>query len=280
MTQFKVVGYQTGKAHTTELVKALLTPFGGELLPQYAFNTSLQEADLYVISGILRGTGLVFQACVEQKRDFLYMDHAYFNKGYDHPTWMRITKNRHTFGPTLINSSSARFDKHFASKYKMQPWRGGQGKNIIVMPPTHAISWLFRESGWEYNICNAISKFTKRPVIVRGKPNDPIVDYKGDLIRMDSTPDGIPLAEQLKDAYAVVVYNSNAALECLQAGIPVICQNVCAAYPLSFELADLETDRLANEPNRMQLFYDLANSQFTKDEMRQGTLPLEWLGKN
>ena len=277
MKPFKVIGYDTGKVHTTEIVKAILEPLGGELLPVKQFD-KLPDADLVVISGILRGTGLVFKQCVADKRDFLFVDHAYFQKGYDHPNWMRISRNRHSFGPSLINSSSKRFNTFFSRK--MSPWRGGTVKHILLMPPTHAISWLFDAHDWEEKTVARLKSITNRPIEVRGKPNNPIVDELGNLLYLDNSQAGGPsLAEDLADAYAAVIYNSNAAIECLQAGVPVICEDACAATAISFKYEDIDTPIIAFEPRRQQLFYDLANSQFTREEMRTGKLPEALLGR-
>lgn len=278
MKPFNIVGYATGKSHTTEIVKSILEPFNGTLLPMQDFhNNGLPEADAVVISGILRGPGLVFKKCVAESKNFWFVDHAYFNKGYEHPTWMRVTPNRHAFGPKLLGTSSEKFDLHF-SRYKFQKWRGGQGQHILVMPPTHAIGWLFDAHDWEAKTIAKLKTLTDRPIKVRGKPNNPIVDEYGNLVRMDSSQNGGPsLAKELKDAYAAVIYNSNAAIECLQAGVPVICEDACAANPIAFKYEDIDTNAMNVEPQRQQLFYDLANSQFTKAEMMQGKLPQAWL---
>ena len=56
------------------------------------------HADAVMSLGILRGTGLLMQTAAEKRIDRYYMDHAYFNPGYDatKQSWMRICKNRHT----------------------------------------------------------------------------------------------------------------------------------------------------------------------------------------
>lgn len=269
MKQFKVVGYSTGKPHTTDIVKAMLEPFSGTLLDINEFHTNgLADADIVVISGILRGSGLVYKQCVQEKRNFCFIDHAYFNKGYEYPTWMRVTLNRHVFGGKLIGSNSQRFDQFF-SKYKLQAWRGGQGKHILVMPPTHAIGWLFDAHDWETKVLAQLRQVTDRPIKIRNKPNNPVVDDKGNLLYIENN--SVPsLAEDLKDAYAAVIYNSNSAIECIQAGVPVICEEACAAKPIAFDLSAIDSNAIAIEPQRQQLFNDLANSQFTKEEIRMG----------
>jgi hypothetical protein len=275
----KIVGYDTKKAHTTEIVRSVLQPFDGQLLTTEHFLTNgLPDCDLIVISGILRGSGLVYKECMREGRDFLFIDHAYFLKGYDHPNWMRITKNRHAFGPTLVGRPDDRFNQHFKGKYALSPWRGSADGPILVLPPTNAISWLFGAHTWEDHVLRDIRRYTDHPIKVREKPEDPIVDANGNLTRMQINPSkDVPLSEDIKNARAVVVYNSNSAIECVKMGVPVICYENCAAYPISFSISDLENcAAFADEPDRQQLFNDLAYAQFTRDEMKQG-LPLKFL---
>lgn len=273
----KVIGYDTSKLHSNNIVNAMLKSVDGEFLSIKDFkDNGIREADLVIISGILRGTGLVYKECIKQNRNFLFIDHAYFNKGYDYPTWMRITKNRHVFGPALTNRPSDRFAQ-FNAKYKLEKWRGGTGDYILILPPTHAISWLFNNHTWEEEIVAKIKSITNRPIKIRAKPENPIVDDFGNLVRMElnKTAD-IPLLDDIKSAYAVVAYNSNSVIECVKQGVPTICSENCATFPISFKIEDLITDKFLTEPNRQQLFNDLAYEQFNIDEMTAG-LPYQLL---
>lgn len=271
----KVVGYDTKKLHTTEIVKAVLKPFNGELLNIEQFDkVGLADADIIVISGILRGTGLVYKECVRLGRNFVYIDHAYFLKGYEDPNWMRMTMNRHAFGPTLVNKPGDRFQSYFASKYKLDAWKNNTHGNILILPPTNAVCWLFDAHGWLDDTVRQIKSITDRPIKIRSKPQDPIVDARGNLLRMDiNESKDVPLADDIAKAHAVVAYNSNSVIEAVKQGVPVICDENCAAYPISYKLDDLrDATTFKQEPNRQQLFNDLAYSQYTRQEMQQGAL--------
>ena len=267
----RVIGYETKKLHTTEIVKAALRPYDGKLLPIEDFlDNGLPAADLVIISGILRGSGLVYKECVRQKKDFLFIDHAYFLKGYEGVNWMRTTRNRHAFGPKLINKPSDRFKQFFQHKYALDPWKGNKRGHVLILPPTNAISWLFDAHDWEKTIVDKLKQVTDRPIKIRAKPEDPIVDDRGNLIRMqiNDTKD-IPLAEDIAQAHAVVAYNSNSVIEAVKQGVPVICEEPCAAHPISFKIDDLSRpDKFMSEPPRQQLFNDLAYSQFTRAELK------------
>lgn len=271
----KVIGYETKKAHTTDIVRSALKSYNGQLLPIEDFlDNGLSDADLVIIAGILRGSGLVYKECVRHKKDFLFIDHAYFMKGYEHPTWMRVTKNRHTFGPNLLNKDDARFQEHFANRYSLQPWRGSGSGPIVVLPPTHAISWLFDAHDWQEDMIKQIRSLTDHPIKIRVKPEDPIVDDRGFLIRMEkNSSTDVPLQDEILNAKVVIAYNSNSVIECVRLGVPVICSEHCAAYPISHKLSDINDASILNvEPKRQQLFNDLAYRQFTKHELQRGCI--------
>lgn len=271
----KVIGYETKKAHTTDIVRSALKSFNGDLLPIEKFlDGGLANADLVIISGILRGSGLVYKECIKQRRDFLFIDHAYFHKGYEHPTWMRVTKNRHVFGPKLLNKDPDRFQSHFAGRYALQSWRGPGTGPIVILPPTHAISWLFDAHDWQTETIKRIRQLTDHPIKIRAKPEDPIVDERGFLVRMDKNASAdVPLQEDILNAKAVIAYNSNSVIECVRLGVPVICSENCAAFPISHALSDIiDQSRLSTEPKRQDLFNDLAYHQLTKHEMERGSI--------
>ena len=273
MTRFKLIGYDTSKDHTNEIVKSIT---GNDVLSIQSFlDEGLPDADLIVISGILRGTGLVYKECVKQNRNFLFVDHAYFNKGYEDPNWMRISRNRHVFGPKLVGHNSDRYDKFFKKKYPILDWHGGTGDYILLMPPTHAMGWISEQPNWEQDAVNVIRTVTDRPIKIRVKPENPIVDDAGNLVRMErNTTKDVPLLDDLPGARAVFVFNSNAAIEALRVGVPVICSDWCAAFPIAHTLDQVDLEGLLPEPDRQQLFNDLSYAQFTQQEMRDG-LPLK-----
>jgi len=272
----KVIGYSTHKPHTTAIVDAMLESVpNSRLMDVSKFDECepLPDADYIVISGILRGCGMVYKACVEQKRDFLFIDHAYFDAGYEEPTWMRVTKNRHVFGPGLEGCDELRYGRLF-NRYRLQPWRGWlPGGYILVLPPTDAIGWLFDQRDWQHDTIREIKRRTDLPIKVRPKPTNAIVDDRGNLLKMKNVVNGTTLAEDVAGAAAVVVYNSNAALEVIEMGVPVICSENCSAYPISFKLDDLAMpDVFAQESRRQQLFWDLAYNQYNLYEMKKGVV--------
>ena len=218
-----------------------------------------------IFSGMLRGNAHLFEFAKSRNIDFYYIDHAYFNQGYKDPYWMRITKNGFVQNTILKNTDPKRFENNFDLKIKDYNFK--DKRNIIILPPSNVVSKIFEKQTWEENIIKVLRKHTDRPIIVRQKPNNTSIDdlLYSPIKLKDKIEHKQTLNEVLEDAYCVVAYNSNAAIEALQAGVPVICDKMCPAFPLSHALNEIEN---LVEKDRMPLFQSLAHGQYTMQEAR------------
>lgn len=274
-----VVVYSTGRPDTTNLVFSFangLRNHGAIEIDtvdiQEFRNAGLRpNTDCFVFLGILRGTGLVYRECQQRNIDFIYIDHAYFNAGYERG-WMRLTKNHHTMSH-LKDCDSTRFDRYFATDYPFSPWRteSDPAAPILVLPPTNAISWMFRSGDWLESIQKEIRKYTTRPIIVRAKPSEPCVDENGDLLYMiTNESSSVPLHDDMQRAHCVVAFNTSSTIQATQMGIPVIVTPYNPCHPVSFSVDQIESDALFIEPPRQHLFHWLAYNQFHVDELQSG----------
>ena len=233
--------------------------------------------------GILRGTGMALQEAARLGIDRYFIDHAYFSRGYGGEGWLRLSKNRHTLN-YIKTPNTGRWEEKFAREYEHQikPWKhkASRGDKILVIPPTHAIKWYFRCHNWEKEILTKLKKYLPEylhcKIKIRPKPNEPIVDKLGNLLRFDKTvpEDAVSLEQDLTEANIVIAYNSNVTLEATRLGIPVITTRHNSCYPISFKIEDLminfHNPKFDVEPDRLTLFRWLANNQFTKQEFRTG----------
>jgi hypothetical protein len=77
-----------------------------------------------------------------------------------------------------------------------------------------------------------------------------------------------PLADDLRNCWALVTHSSNVAVDAVLMGIPVFVAPTCPAAPVgNLDLAKLETPDM---PDRARWFDSLMAQQFTVDEMRSG----------
>lgn len=235
------------------------------------------DIDAVATLGILRGTGVALQEAAARNIPRYYIDHAYFNPGYNGDGWLRISKNRHTVNYTK-QVPDDRWVENFAGNNPIQPWRtrSERGNNILVLPPTDAVGWYFNDREWCDKIVLKLKKYVPESLIkIRLKPNEPVVNVWGDLKRLQKNPADIPLDEDLRNTNIVVAYNSSSALQAALMGIPVITNKHCAAYPISFSMSDLaqgpDNPVFDKSPNRMELVKWLSYCQFNRSEIMDGT---------
>lgn len=276
----RAVVYTTAAPLTTEIMKYVADGLQktGQVDVQFVdieeYNQSglVPDTDMFVILGILRGTGHVYRDCMARGIDFYYIDHAYFRPGYENG-WLRVTKNHHITND-LRNANPDRFDTFFAEEYPIEPWgaAGDPDGPILVLPPTDAVAWMFHDRDWTERTCDHLARLTDREVIVRRKPTEPRVTDDGELIGIvENEPAVGSLTDDLKRARCAVIYNSNSVIEALRIGVPVIASPYCAGHAVSRDLDRVESDEhLFAEPPRRDLFNWLAQCQFHLSELANG----------
>lgn len=147
------------------------------------------------------------------------------------------------------------YDRLSKLNIEFKPWRD-QGNHILVCgargigPPGIA-----QPAGWELLTAQRLKKITKRPIRIRPHPGN-------------SAPT-IPLADDLKDCWAVVTWASNCATEALIAGIPV---HYCGPYIATAGAATPGIESIEDPPtvDRMETFQRLAWQQWSVDEIQSG----------
>lgn len=202
------------------------------------------QTDQVVVHGVLRGNDYIVRDSIKKNLDWIMIDNCYLGK------YKRVVKN--ATAPT-----SFRQGKRFEHNTQLEAWRGGQGKHVLVLPPSPPYMDTFGLRDFLNHIAHTANIYTDRPIVMRAKP------AKG-----KKAP---PLGEQLADAYAVITWGSAVALEASRIGVPTISLGWCPAKHVSFQLEDLDTDMMLQEPDRQGMFDNLTWSSFDKEE-----LPSAW----
>lgn len=186
-------------------------------------------------------------------RDWYYGDHAFYKRG----KYYRVTKNAYQYVPTerdLAAATSARFT---AVNGDIHPeWR--RGTAVVVCPNSEVYMRHFgidaRE--WTMDVVRQIAAVTDRPIVVRWKA---VVGRR-------------PFYVDCHDAWAVVVFSSNAAVEALMAGVPIFVTAPWASTAqmgLS-DLSQIESPYFPESSLRERFLWALAERQWTLDEIRAG----------
>jgi len=180
---------------------------------------------------------------------WFYGDHAYWRRF----KYFRCTRNAYQHDGSG-NASSHRFGR---LGVKIIPWTF-HGRHIVVCPPDerHAQFMDFDHKQWLTNTLTSLKKYTDRPIKIR--------DRKQAYNRYNT------LALDLNNAWAVVTHTSNVAVDAVIAGVPVFCTGQCAASAMG--LSDLSRIEYPVRPEREQWAFNLADNQWTINEMERGLL--------
>lgn len=157
---------------------------------------------------------------------------------------------------------------------ELKPWREGQNywngtswamRPIVVcgqVPWDASVDWTDHED-WLVSVVRAINLNTDRTVVFRPHPKCQIPPIPG------SEYSTKPIAEDLKNAWACVTFNSNSAVEAAIQGIPVFAfDEGSMVWPIANKRLDkIETPEM---PDREQWLNDLSYAQWTMQEMREG----------
>ena len=137
----------------------------------------------------------------------------------------------------------------------LAPWRRSGGHVLVCAARGMGAPGLREPAGWAEDVCRRLRRSTDREIRLRRHPG------KGYRRR--------PLALDLEDAWAVVVWASNCATEALVSGVPVFFEapQIVTAGAAERGIAGLE--RTAR-PERLPVFERLAWAQWTLEEIARG----------
>jgi hypothetical protein len=219
--------------------------------------------DPIVLRGILKYK--IMKQCWKEGRDFYYIDTGYFGneRTASNPNgwkyWHRIVKNDLQHGE-IIPRPDDRFKKF---NKKFMPWKKG-GRKILVAAPDEKPCKFYgiTKDEWVRQTVETIKQHTDRPVEVRERAAKRI-----DRIANDTLQNALD-----SDVFALVTYNSVAAIESIFHGIPAFTLAPAnAASPVS--LQDLSKINEPYYPDQDKLYAwacHLSYGQFHNSELSNG----------
>lgn len=208
-----------------------------------------------VIRGIAKRK--VIKKCINEKRDYYYIDTGYFGNG-KHKLYHRITKNNMQYIGAL--DSSCPDDRFLKTKVTIKPYTAGT--NILICPPSQKAMnfWNLNLQDWLDDTIETIKSYTNRPIVIREKQSR--------NVRVNTDTMEMALAD---DVHCMVTFNSIAAVESLINGKPVFTMGPNAAHHLSnIDLKTIDDPYMPHRDEIRVLLCNLAYKQFTVNEMRSG----------
>jgi len=232
------------------------------------------STDPIVLRGILKHK--IMKQCWQDSRTFYYIDTGYFGNerissnpnGWKY--WHRIVMNNLQHGD-IIPRPDDRF-KQFNKKFT--PWKKDGRKILIAAPDEKPCKFYgITKDEWVKQTVETIKQHTDRPVEVRERAAKRI-----DRIANDTLQNALD-----NDVFALVTYNSVAAMESIFYGIPAFTMAPAnAASPVALQdLSQIENPYYADHDKLYAWACHLAYGQFHVSEMKSGKakhLLEEWYG--
>lgn len=238
-----------GKAKSVEICRAFIQGCGGAI----AHNPSELMSGAAFFYGVDASNQHIFDQVLREGREFYYCDNAYFDKVRQ--SYFRVTCNR------LQHEGIGKSDgQRFAALgISMLPWRTS-GDHVVVCPQSdHFMRNIAKCGGdWLAKKVKAVVSSQATLVHLRDRPWSP-----------DKAALSASLEDDLRGALGLITYSSAAAVTAVLNGIPVSCDESCAAWIMSSNIFDTES-----KPDvwsmRQEWASVLADNQWTLDEMRAG----------
>lgn len=252
MGSITVTCYRNGKQPNYELI-ALAMHHGIRRMgddPRLTLTTTHREADVGLIYG-WKHHDLLYK-----HRRFLYADLGYWSR----ETHWRFAAN--AWSPNKHMRRGMPADRFRSLGVNVLPEHGG--KYVLVLGATmkscfdHGLHYM----SWERRACEALLSQGAK-VLYRPKPKDKAAKP------IDGTEyaQSANLGELFAQASLVVAHHSNACVEAIAAGCSVHCEQGAASLR-SVPLTDWKAPKLI--PGREQFLCDVAYTQWTVEEMRNG----------
>lgn len=214
-----------------------------------------------IVRGLSRKS--IIDRCISDGRDYYVMDTGYFaNYSNMIKRWHRIVKNgvQHR---DIVYRDSDRWDR-LVTEFPLLKWRGWkQGSRILLVVPSDKPCKFYGidRDRWIADTLSEISRYTDREVVIRLKPE------RVDRIKTFTIYDQFD-----QDIFAVVTYNSIAAVEAVAYGIPAFTLAPTAADPVCFkDLSKLETPYYPDKESIFKWCCHLAYGQYHTSELANGT---------
>lgn len=238
-----------GKGNAAALIGAFAEGSGAEVTRTLQFVPG-REA---VFWGVDRATLPVYRAVIRSNTPFLYIDNGYFRSRWAGGDYYRVTRNAEQCSGVGA-SDGVRWR---ALGMKIAPWTMA-GSHVLIA--CQSDFWHERHgdgSAAEFGakVKVELARHTDRRIIIRDKP-----------IGGHREP---PLAEHLRDCWAVVTHSSIVAAEAILAGIPAFMLATSAMTAIALE--DLSMIEKPLRPQGREPWASvLADHQWTLGEIRSG----------
>jgi hypothetical protein len=206
----------------------------------------------------------VIHECWQKNRNFYYIDTGYIGNLHKKKWLHRVVKNnvQHTTYTAMPADRYQRLCAYYP-EVNFHGWKP-EGKNILLVTPSEKPCKFYNitRDDWIKSTTETLKKYTDRPIVVRDKG-----------LRRDRIQGNSLWAQLDKDnIYAVVTYQSIAAIESICHGVPAFTLAPTAADSMTLkDLSQIEKPLKAEATEVKRWLCWLAYCQYSVAEFQDGT---------
>lgn len=199
----------------------------------------------------------LYNHCKSNNRTFYNLDSGYFGNT-KRKNVIRVSLNNFQDCQSIVETKNNRLDL-----FNINLEEFVRGSQIVIVPPDYKIAKSFNlGDNWLDNVKQTINKFTDRPIKVRNRP-----ESRNDRLKVDTFKEFIR-----NDTYVVIGYSSNALVEAVMCGIPVIALGHSSTLSYSnYNISQIDNIPNVDTDKRHLWLKHLANRQFFHEELLDGT---------
>ena len=220
-------------------------------------------------SGRMRQNKLIYDRCQQQGRSVMIIEVGNLKRGETWRLSLDHINNLGRFGND-INLDPARSEK---LGVKLQPIATTRrGEILITCQHQESLQWqgMPAMKDWVADTIEKIKQHTHRRIRVRYHPRSafPFKQSGVEVERPSRIPNTYDDFDIFYNYHCVINHNSGPAIQAAINGVPVLCDSSSLAADLSIKWSELDNPYV---PDRSEWFVKLCHTEWTVDEIRQGT---------
>lgn len=220
-------------------------------------------------SGRMRQNKLIYDGCQQQGKPVMIIEVGNLKRG---ETWRISLDHINNLGKFAndTNLDSSRPEK---LGVKLQPIPvTRRGEILIACQHQESLQWqgMPAMKDWVADTIEKIKQNTHRRIRVRYHPRSafPFKQSGVEVERPVLVPGSYDDFDIFYNYHCVINHNSGPAVQAVIHGVPVLCDSSSLAADLSIKWSELDSPYV---PDRAEWFVKLCHTEWTVDEIRQGT---------
>jgi hypothetical protein len=220
-------------------------------------------------SGRMRQNKLIYEKCQQQGKPILIVEVGNLKRG---ETWRISLDHINNLGKFANenNLDVLRPEKLGVKLHPISTTR--RGEILIACQHQESLQWqgMPAMKDWVADTIEKIKQHTHRRIRVRYHPRSafPFKQSGVEIERPTRIPDTYDSFDIFYNYHCVINHNSGPAVQAAINGVPVLCDSSSLAADLSIKWSELDSPYV---PDRAAWFLKLCHTEWTIDEIRQGT---------